>query len=172
MSFLNTQRTKNLSYVQTFSDRVDIGDGDAQLINLFDPITIQPNKNVEINVSIPLRNPSSVFGGLYLGMNIKVNDTWYNMGNSGYDGTMSTARVAATFTKTKIFDFISAMNLPVNEPYTIQIELIGRSYRYTVNVNGLHDINTDANGLWQRGEPVADFADQNYTNIIIKELDR
>jgi len=164
--------TKNLSYVQTFTDFIDVNDGDARVIKLFDPIIIQANKKVEIHLSTPLRNPSSVFGGFYLGMNIKVNDTWYNMGNSGYDGTMSTARIAASYTKTKIFDFISVLNLPDDEPYTIQIELIGRSYRYTVNVNGAHDINTDAKDLWQRGDPVADFADQNYTNVLIKEMDR
>jgi len=175
MAFLNTQRTKNLSYVQTFEDSVTCNNATATVINMFNPVTIQPNKKVSIDISLPTRCNSLYWGGLYLNLNVNINGTWYNLGHGGYEGGVMeySARSISRYNRHFLFDFISELGLPVNEPYTMQIELVGLSYDSNVTINGSHDINADRGGrLTTRGDLHPTLSKQNFTTVRIEEMDR
>jgi len=174
MSFLNTQRTKNLSHVQTFEDTVICTNSSPKTINMFDPVTIQPNKNVAIDISIPTRCDSLYWGGLYINLNVNINGTWYNLGNGGHDGSVMaySAKTIARYNRHFLFDFISELELPVNKPFTMQIELVGLTFDSNVTINGSHEINVNKNGIFTRGDLHPTLSKQNFTTIRIEELDR
>jgi len=175
MSFLNTQRTKNLSYIQTFEDAVECTSS-PKTINMFDPVTIQPNKKVSIDISIPTRCDDMSWGGLYVNLNVKINDTWYNLGNGGYDGGVMSysAKMISRYNRHFLFDFISELGLPVNEPFSMQVELIGVTFSTTAiaRINGSHEINNNKNGFFTRGDVHPTLGKQNFTTVRIEEMDR
>jgi len=86
-------------------------------------------------------------------INAKVNGVWYNLGNTGYDGGVMhySATSIHALNHEMLLDFITHLGLPINQPYTLQIELTARSYNGTTTVNGSHDINRTASGLSSRG---------------------
>jgi len=63
--------------------------------------------------------------------------------------------------------------LPVNESFTMQIELVGVTYsNTTVTINGSHEINANKNGIFTRGDVHPTLSKQNFTTVKIEELDR
>jgi len=158
--------------VQTYSGSKEFDDGDAAVLNLFDEVTIQAGKDVELYVYVPTRcDDNDNWGGLYINTNVKVNGTWYNLGNCGYDGGVmgSGAKQIHHYTNTKLLKLCKELDL--TEAYTFQVELTARSYNATAKVNGSHDINRTANNLNSRGDVVSWGGNQNFTTVIIKEVD-
>jgi len=176
MSFLNQQRAKNLSHIQTFEDTVVCGNS-PKMINIFDPVTIQPNKSVDIDISMPTRCDAWSWGGLYLNLNVNINGTWYNLGHGGYEGGVMaySAKNIARYNRHYSFDFISVLGLPHNKPFTMQVELVGVTFTAgaAATINGSHEINTDKSGkLTNRGDVHPTLSKQNFTTVRIEETDR
>ncbi len=167
-------KSKNKSYVYTYKTTKTYTNGNAQLLNLFPQVTIQPNKDVYFKLYVPTRSNTTSWGGLYVNVNVNVNGTWYNLGNTGYDGGVmaSSALNIHALNHEMLLDFITNIGLPVDQPYTVQFELTARSYNGTTTVNGSHDINRTSNSLGSRGAVQTWASDQNYTHIIIIEKDR
>ncbi len=165
---------KNKSYVQTFKTSKSFTNGTAQLLNLFPQVTIQPNKQVYVKFYVPTRNDTNHWGGLFVNINAKVNGTWYNLGNTGYDGgvMMYNGEGIHALNHEMLLDFITHLGLPDNQSYTLQFELTARSYNGTAYVNVYHDLNRTANNLNSRGNLSGWGSDQNYCHIIIQEKDR
>ena len=164
----------NKSYVQTFKGSKSFGSGNAVLLNLFPQVTIQAGKKVKIDLYVPTRDNTNSWGGLYVNINARVNGTWYNLGNTGYDGGVMhySSQSIHALNHEMLLDFITNLNLPDDQPYTLQFELRARSYGGTTYVNRSHDINRTANNLGSRGALQAWASDQNYCHIIIEEKDR
>ncbi len=166
--------TPNKSYVQTYKTTKNFGTGNATLLNTFPQVTIQPNKQVKLDIYVPTRANTTGWGWLYVNVNANVNGTWYNLWNTWYDGwaMFSSASTIHALNHEMLLDFIGNLWLPIDEPYTLQIELTARSYSGTTTVNGSHDINRTANLLNSRWPLQTWASDQNYTHIIIQEMDR
>jgi len=164
----------NKSYVQVFKGNKTFGNGNAVLLNLFPEVTIQAGKKVKIDIYVPTRDNTNSWGGLYVNINARVNGTWYNLGNTGYDGGVMnySATSIHALNHEMLLDFIANLGLPVDQPYTLQFELTARSYNGTTYVNRSHDINRTANNLGNRGVLQSWASDQNYCHIIIEEKDR
>jgi len=167
--------TKNLSHIQTFEDTVVCNKNSTTLINTFDLITIQPNKKVSLDFNLPVRCDSLYWGGLYINLNIKINDTWYNLGNGGHEGSVMaySAKTIDRYDRHFLFDFISVLGLPDDQPFTMQVELVGLSFDSNVEINGSHEINIDKSGkLTTRGEVHPILGKQNFSTLTIEEMDR
>lgn len=166
------QYKKPITHVQTFSSTVNVSTT-TKTIKLFPEIVIQAGKAVKLDIRVPTRHSGNDWGGLYINLNVKVNDTWYNLGNCGYDGNAMYygAQSIATYTETKLLDFIKNLSLPKNSSYKVQFELTGKSFTGTTIINGSHSINSTANGLGGRGALQAWGSNQNYTTLIISEVD-
>lgn len=164
----------NKSYIQVYKGNRSFTNGNAVLLNRFPQVTIQPGKKVKMTLYVPTRNDSNNWGGLYVNVNVRVNGTWYNLGNTGYDGgaMQYSARSIHALNHEMLLDFITNLGLPSNQPYTIQFELRARSYNGTTHVNRSHDINRTANNLGIRGALQAWASNQNFCHIIIEEKDR
>ncbi len=163
----------NKSYVQVFKGNRSFGSGNARLLNLFPEVTIQAGKKVKIDLYVPTRDNTNSWGGLYVNINAKVNGTWYNLGNTGYDGGVMhySAQSIHALNHEMLLDLITNLNLPKDQPYTLQFELTARAYNGTTYVNQSHDINRTANNLSNRGALQTWASDQNYCHIIIEEKD-
>jgi len=174
MAFLNQQRAKNLSHIQTFEDTVTCNMDNPTVINMFDPVTIQANKKVSMTISLPTRCDSLYWGGLYVNLNVKINDTWYNLGNGGHEGGVMeySAKSIDRYNRIFLLDFISELGLPVNEPFTMQVELVGLTFDSDVTINGSHEINNNKNGIFTRGEVHPILGKQNFSTVKIREMDR
>ncbi len=164
---------ENKSYVQTFNTSLTIPSTTATVINLFPQVTIQPNKKVYLKVYVPTRSRTTAWGGMYINVNVNVNGTWYNLGNTGHDGGISASSSIPihALNHEMLLDFITNLGLPADQPYTVQFELTALSFTSTTFVNRSHDINRTANQLGSRGTPVTWAKDQNFTHIIIQEMD-
>ena len=162
------------TYVQTFKTSKTFGDGNAALLNLFPEITVQPNKQVRLDIYVPTRDNTNSWGGLYVNVNAKVNGTWHNLGNTGYDGGVmsNSANAIHALNHQMILDFIGNLSLDKSKPFTLQFELTARTYNGVTYVNGAHDINRTASGLGSRGTLKTWASDQNYTHLIITEINR
>ena len=162
---------KNRSFLEVFKTTKSFGNGNAVLINTFAEVTIQAGKKVKLTLKMPVRASSATWGGGHININVKVNGTWHNLGNGGYDGaTMySGATAIATHWDKRILDIPTALS--ITGDYTFQVEVMARSYSGTVTVNGSHDINRVANNLGVRGALKTWGSDQNFTTLFIEESD-
>ncbi|MEM9144162.1 MAG: hypothetical protein AAGA86_14325 [Bacteroidota bacterium] len=149
----SASRLSNKSYVQTFTQNKVFDNGDAQLLNLFPQLTIQPNKKVKLTMYIPTRADTRNWGGLFVNVNVNVNGTWYNLGNTGFDsGAMNNgAGIIHALNHQMLLDFVQHLNLDPNLPYTIQFELTARSHTDATYVNQGHRMNDTSNNLGSRG---------------------
>ena len=164
----------NKQYTHTYKETKIFNNWNAKLLTTTPIYTIQKNKLIRFNLKVPSRSFVTTRGWLYIQINAKVNWTWYNLGNCGYDGSvMSTNSLDInTYIENKLYDFIWNLWLDINNTYTLQFEITCRSYNGNVTVNGSHDINKTSVNLWSRW-PLQDWAsDQNYTTIIIEEIER
>ena len=162
------------TYVQTFKTSKTFNNGTAKLLNLFPEVIIKPNKQVRLDIYVPTRDNTNSWGGLYVNVNAKVNDSWYNLGNTGYDGGVmsNSANAIHALNHQMILDFTGNLGLDESKPFTLQFELTARSYNGATIVNGSHDINRTASGLGSRGALQTWASDQNFTHLIITEIDR
>jgi hypothetical protein len=161
----------NESFVHTDTANKSFGTGNATVLTTTPTWTIQPNKNIELDINVPTRHDGTDWGGLYINTNIKVNSTWYNLGNSGYDGNVmqSGASSIATYTNTKILKLVSELNL--TSSYTVKIELTARSYSGTTLVNQSHHTNYTGSNLGSRGALKTWGSNQNYLTVRVREID-
>ena len=150
------------------------GTGNAVVIKQFPAQTIQAGKNVDMYLRLPARNDSTSWGGLYVQINVQVNGgTWYNLGNSGYDGNvMEYGQSISTSHHHKLLDFIANAGVSSSSSYTVSFEVTGRSYSGTTTINGSHDINKTTSGLNSRGGVALWGANDNFTTLILREVDR
>ncbi len=164
----------NKSYVQTFKTSTTLTSGNAIVLHVFPEITIQANKKVYFKLYVPTRETSDAWNGVYVNVNVKVNGTWYNLGNTGYDGgAMSySARSIHALNHEMLLDFITHLNLPEDQDYTIQFELMAKTYGSTMYINRSHAVNYASYGLNSRGNVQSWASDQNFCHIIIQEKDR
>jgi len=164
------------TYTHYWSGYKNVGSGNAVVCHTFPVQTIQAGKAVEMYLRLPARADTGSWGGLYVNINVRVNGgTWYNLGNSGYDGAVmaSSASMIATSHHHKYLDFIANAGVSASSDYTIQFELVCRSYNSTTKVgNASHDINRTANNLASRGALATWGSNQNYTNLILREVSR
>ena len=124
---------------------------------------------------VPARDNTTSWGGLYININVRVNGgTWYNLGNSGYDGGVmaNSSNDIATSHHHKYLDFIGNAGVSASSTYTVQFEVTCRSYNGTTTVNGSHDINRTASNLGNRGSLKTWASNQNYTTLTLTEVDR
>jgi len=166
--------TKNKTYIQTFKTTKSFWNWNAVLLNLFPQVTIQANKQVKLDLRVPTRNDTTSRWWLYINVNAKVNGNWYNLWNCWYDGNamQDSARSINAYTESKLYDFIGNLWLNANQSFTLQFELTARSYNGTTIVNGSHDINRTASNLWSRWTVQSWAWDQNFTTLILQELER
>ncbi|WP_298479080.1 hypothetical protein [uncultured Maribacter sp.] len=166
--------SSNKSYVQVYKGNKTFTNGNATLLNLFPEVTIQAGKKIKMTLYVPTRDNTNHWGGLYVNVNVRVNGTWYNLGNTGYDGGVMSysAQSIHALNHEMLLDFITNLGLPEDQTYTLQFELRARSYNGTTSVNRSHDINRTANNLNVRGGLQTWASDQNYCHIIIEEKDR
>ena len=133
-------------------------------------VGIQAGKKVKISWSVPIR-PSknkSEWRGLYLNLNIRVNGTWYNLGNSGFDYMHHGAHTISTAKGSLVCDIPSLLN--ISDAYSLKVEISIRAYAGTVGINGSHNINRHQSGL-SRGHDISEIMQQNYMTIYIEECD-
>ena len=163
----------NATYTQTFSDNVDIDNGDAKVIKLFDEVTIKKSRKIRIDYYIPYKFNTSIrsdeFCGIYFNLNIKINDNWYNLGNNGINESYinDDATNSQTYNNFMILDFVN--ELDIRADYTVQVEITARTTEGSANINSDHDINSTDNNLDSRGD-LYKFSNQQYAHISIQEL--
>jgi len=158
---------QNREYIYTNDAYKKLTSGNAVDILITDEYEVRKGKAVEIEIEVPLRCDSTGWGGAYINVNAKIGDTWYNLGNGGYDGNSMyyNAKSIARYTKK-----LTIPKEAITEDTTVQVELIGRTYNADVIVNSSHDINREANGLNKRGAVVDWTKKQNFTIVKIKEV--
>ncbi len=172
-----TMRTfkENKSYVQTYTSHRRIEGSNAVILNTFPELTIQSNKNIRLDIYIPTRSLIYSFdGGLFVNVLVQINDaTWYNLGNTGYDGGSATSGsfVIHSLNHEMLLDFIGNLDeLNTIDSYTIKFKLSVKSTGVYINSN--HEINRTAQGL-DAHLPLQTWAsDQNYCHLIITEMER
>jgi len=164
----------NKQYTHTYKETKSFSNWNAQLLTTTPVYTIQKNKLIRFNLRVPTRSYEVNWWGLYIQINAKVNWNWYNLGNCGYDGSSMSygALDISTYTENKIYDFIWNLWLNSDESYTLQFEITCRAFTGNVRVNGSHDINKTASNLWSRWPLQSWASNQNYTSIIIEEVER
>ena len=150
------------------------GSGNAVVIKQFPAQTIQAGKNVDMYLRVPARNDDTSWGGLYVQINVQVNEgTWYNLGNSGYDGNvMEYGQSISTSHHHKLLDFIANAGVSSSSTYTVRFEVTGRSYNGTTTINGSHDINDTGDNLGSRGGLASWGSNDNFMTLILREVDR
>lgn len=164
----------NKTYTESYTSSRTFSNGNASVLKLFSTRTIQAGKDVEIYLRVPARDNTSSWGGLYININVKVNSTWYNLGNSGHDGGVmgDSSYDIATSHHHKHLDFIANAGVSDTSSYTVQFEVTCRAYSGTTTVNGSHDMNKTAGNLGSRGALATWGSNQNFTTLIIREVSR
>ena len=168
----------NRSYVFPNKNAVTLeGDnaGNGHQIVLTDRIYIQPNKNILLDVSVlgEISITSSGDGGGYIQINAKINDKWYDLGNSG-DGGIAKANTSGyryKYSISRFIDFYLIPDLGAGGATTIQVEVLAffqDGTSYVLNTRLGANI-TDMGG---RGDLYVPAAEQNYTNVTLIEKNR
>jgi hypothetical protein len=100
-----------------------------------------------------------------------VDGVWYNLGNSGYtdDGLEFSTKFARVTKNEYLFDFPTELSLAAS--YTLTIELTAKATNGSVNINSTDNVNDITDGLGTRGAVESWAGNQNFTHIIIKEVD-
>jgi hypothetical protein len=168
----------NKSYVQTHTTQVNIDSGNVDVINLFDTVTIQKNKKIRIDYFVPYKfdtslvNPKANY--INININIKINDTWYNLGNTIAQENIiySDVKNTGNFLNFLTIDPIAILGLDASSSYTVQIELTARCETGTAKINYNNDINKLDNNLGARGDLLTDVSNQQYCHVMIEEKTR
>ena len=129
------------------------------------------NSKLKVNLSVPIRYDNTTsWQGAYINLNAKINDTWYNLGNGGfekmlYDGIRQIDKIE----REVVLDFPTWEK--IEGDYDVQLEVTGRAYsdNVKVKVNDGHAINNTDNGLDARGNLYAPSTSQNFAFIRVSE---
>jgi hypothetical protein len=170
-------KTKNKVYVRTATaEKTIAGTSHAtkpiELYTLED-ITVQADKALKFTVYTNYLSPVYSWGGLYIGMSIKIGTTWYDCGDGGYSCAAMAERASGhqSYTHSVYIDFIDEGIVPAGGEYTIGIVLIGKTYDSTGYISPpSSDVNGDDMG--NHGIELEDIMKQNYTSVIVQEKDR
>lgn len=169
--------TRNMTYVRTVADEKSFS-GSSWSTNMLDAyeldaLTVQADKALKLIVYTNYYSPSSAWGGLYFGMSIKVGDTWYDCGDSGYSaGAMADySGGRQSYTHTRYVDLIKDGIVPAGAEYTIQIMLLAKAYSGTGYVNSVGN-NVNGDDMGNHGVELTEVMAQNHTSVIIQEKDR
>jgi len=149
--------------------------GNGHQIVLTDRVYIQPNKNIWLNVSIlgELTSTKPGGGGGYIQINAKINDKWYDLGNSGDGGIMKINARGSKYkgTISRFIDFDTIADLGAGGATTIQIEVLAffrEGSTYVLNTkDGVNGLNLGA-----RGDLYEPAAEQSYTNVTLIETSK
>lgn len=147
-------------------------------VDVFDSkeFTIQAGKAFTLTIQVPVfavTFSSANWSGFYFGTSIKVNGTWYDMGNSGYSTGMTfNTRRPDRYYDTKYIDLIGDNIVVAGDEYKIFIKIRSRTYSGTGIINAPDVFTNQAIDSGNRGEIIAAVADQNFTTVIIQERDR
>jgi hypothetical protein len=165
--------SNNKTYVQTFSGSITANNTSNTIIHEFPEITIQGNRNILLSISVPSRSDDDSWGGLYITTNLKVNGTWHNLGNCGYAGNVmvNNSRAIGTHVNSKLLDLRVAGIVNANA-YTIAVELVGRAYSGVTTINSNMEINDNNPDRGNSATVLGSIPPQNFTKVIIQELDR
>jgi len=157
--------------IQSDGNDLALTSDEAQVIKLFNPVVIPSGKRVKLSINVPTRSDvTGDWGGYYLNVNVKVNDTWYNLGNNGYNNMHDGSRSITTDKLTRVIDFPTWEG--VEGMYTLQVELTGKRYgTQDILINRIHDINRVANGLGDRGALYTNGSNQNWLTLTTEILD-
>ena len=165
--YVDSKLVPNNIITQSYSGVKSIGTT-ASVINLFPAVVIGAGKKIKVDISVPARNDSNGWGGLFINLNAKINGTWYNLGNHGYGGGVmanKASMIGYGYMKVAIDLFAITGSTAA---HSVQFELMGKSYTGTTNINGAHFINAATIGL-NKGTDVDAVLEQNFTTIHIEE---
>ena len=167
----NTAKTlvsPNKTYVLSNKNEVSVGTS-ATDIYTFPTVTIQQNKDVYISLEVPAKGDDTSWGGLYINVSVKANDTWYNLGNPGHtneimcNGSAASCRTAQTM----LIDS-SVIGVAPDKDYTLQFYVSGCTFNGTAWVNKGCDVNAADKGT--KGDKLESLTLQNYMSLIIQEV--
>lgn len=140
--------------------------------------TIQGNKAFRLTFQLPY-TPTQLnyhyWAGVYYASSIKVNSTWYDLGNSGYANAMALGlgKVRSErYYDSKYIDLIGDNIVPADTDYTIVVRLRGQMYGSHGDVNSTANHINQGAGSGNRGIGIQEVIDQNWTSIMIQEKDR
>lgn len=158
----------NKTHILVCKDEITFSTG-VQVIYDFPVITIQQNKDVYINLEIPMRNDSSSWGGAYISTNVKVNGgAWQDLGNHGYCTPIMSDKSATTGRHVESKYLGRAyLGASATADYTLQFQIRGRAYNGTTWVNRGCDVNSTVKGA--KGAKIESVSDQNYMRLIVQE---
>jgi len=159
-----------------------INDGKGHQVLLTDEVYIQPEKNIWLDVTVfaEITENSIARGyGCYVQINAKINDTWYDLGNSGigqlikYDALPEVPRHSIR----RYVDFDTVPDdLSAGGVSTVQIEVVLYStdalQRIMLNPHtGVNPANKSS-GSGASGTALKEAQEQNYTNVTITEISK
>jgi hypothetical protein len=131
--------------------------------------TIANARKVQISFTVPYKAISNTSGGLIVNTSVKINGNWYNLGNAGVidDDLDIDSKSRRVYRGSYVIDAVANAGVATGADYTIEVELTAKASNGSLEVNPTDSINTSGMGS---GSQVGWGTDQNFSNIIIKEL--
>lgn len=133
---------------------------------------INKNNAFLLSIYLPIYSPSINWGGLFIGTNIKINNTWYNLGNCGYCSNVmvESKNSSGSYFNTKYIDLIGHNIVNRDNDYDLQIEIKVSTYDRSATVNNLSKINFSFLGDTDTGTALPWAQDQNHVTLNIEEV--
>jgi hypothetical protein len=133
---------------------------------------VQADKALKISVYANFATAAHSWSGIFPGMSIKVNGTWYDCGDRGYTVAMYHGTGGAqSYTDIKYIDLIEEGIVNAGGDYTIEIMVLTRAFDSSGIMNDARlEINGDNMG--NHGTPLVDVMEQNFISVIVEEKDR
>lgn len=168
----------NKTYYESFTNSVPMRGTVADIFTSKE-FTIQKNKAILLTVQLPYAPLVKYnWSGFYVGTSIKVDGTWRDLGNSGYNiGMVLNSVRPERYYDSKYIDLIGDNIVSADASYKIIIKLRGGMYTNlgyptgTIN-SAVSLINQNATESGNRGIRIDEVADQNAVSIIIQERNR
>jgi len=159
-----------------------INDGKGHQVLLTDEVYIQPEKNIWLDVTVFAEitdRALDVGYGVFVQVNAKINDIWYDLGNGGfgqlvkYDALPEVPRYSIR----RYLDFDTVPDdLSAGGVSRVQIEVVlypGEPFqRMSLNPHtGVNPANKSS-GSGASGTALKEAQEQNYTNVTITEISK
>lgn len=147
---------------------------DLSIVADLPEVTIQKNKNIKVSIRAPAFAEASAHDGIVVQTAAKVNGVDHILCDSDKVLCQSTnARMAQTYNKTYIMDFIAAglvAEADADAPYTVKIKLSAKSATRGARFGGGSGSNDSA--VPTHGTLLPSARSQNFLSVIIEEVDR
>lgn len=125
---------------------------------------IQPDSYLSIDLSVPFRNDSASWGGMYMAIwhTIDGGATWRSMGTTGHEMMAINASIIMTYKNTFL---LTPQEIGLSSAGDITFKLRFKSYDGTMGINnGLnHDVNYGGDS-YQNG-----YSNHFWTNMVLRE---